>query len=227
MVESLLIYGVASLAAGAARNLTDLDDDYGLSHIAGHAAFEAVAGGVKRLRERFEQFTPDRNHDLMQALERGYLQALLHLVLPWAESLGINPRELLRTGRVPRWAIDAWETLSGGRPESLMGMAAAPDVRKLVDEILERLGEEPEVSDATREELEQAFDTRVEECAAGAAARRRCRCRYPGGAHSPNAGGHRRVLERGASGEPGGARRRAGIRIFPELLLYFPGYCRK
>ena len=67
MVESLLIYGAASLAASAAESGLGLEDDYGLSHVAGHAFHDAVAGGVKKLRETFRAHRPDRNHDLIEA----------------------------------------------------------------------------------------------------------------------------------------------------------------
>jgi hypothetical protein len=83
MVEPLLIYGVATLASAGARSLLGLEDDYGLSHVAGHAFHEAVVEGAKKLREQFTAHKPERNHDLMEALQRAYLQTQLQLVLPW------------------------------------------------------------------------------------------------------------------------------------------------
>jgi hypothetical protein len=45
MVEPLLIYGVATLASAGARSVLGLEDDYGLSNVAGHAFHEAVVEG--------------------------------------------------------------------------------------------------------------------------------------------------------------------------------------
>src|SRR5712692_6916814 len=103
MVEPLLIYGVASLASSAAKNLLGLEDDYGFGHVAGHAFHGAVIDGVKKLRETFTAHRPDRNHDLMEALQRAYLQTPLHLVLPWAETQGVQARPLLKSAKAPQW----------------------------------------------------------------------------------------------------------------------------
>jgi hypothetical protein len=83
VVEPLLIYGVASLASRAAKSLLHLEDDYGLSHVAGHGLHEAVVDGVNKLRETFTIHTPERNHDLMEALQRslGWRDQEDHIVI--------------------------------------------------------------------------------------------------------------------------------------------------
>jgi hypothetical protein len=83
MVESLLIYGVATLASAGARRLLGLEKDGVPSRFVEHAFGEAVAEGAKKLREQFTALKPQRNHDLMEALQRAYLQTQLQLVLPW------------------------------------------------------------------------------------------------------------------------------------------------
>jgi hypothetical protein len=75
------------------------------SHVVEHAFGEAVAEGAKKLREQFTALKPERNHDLMEALQRAYLQSQLQLVLPSAESQGVEARAVLKAARVPDWAM--------------------------------------------------------------------------------------------------------------------------
>jgi hypothetical protein len=82
----------------------------------------------------------------MEALQRAYLQTQLQLVLPWAESQGVEPRAVLKAAKVPDWAMHAWENFAI-KPLGLGAAAAQENVRKLVDRILQglRAPEPPEL----------------------------------------------------------------------------------
>ncbi|HEY6341771.1 MAG TPA: tetratricopeptide repeat protein [Bryobacteraceae bacterium] len=156
MVESLLIYGVTTLASTGARRLLGLEKDGVPSRLVEHAFGEAVAEGAKRLRQQFTALKPERNHDLMEALQRAYLQTQLHLVLPWAERQGVEPRTVLKAAKVPDWAMHAWENLAG-KPLGLGAAAAQENARKLVDRVLQGL-RAPEPLEVPPGQLTAAFD---------------------------------------------------------------------
>lgn len=156
MVESLLIYGVTTLASAGARRVLSLKTDGLPSGLVEHAFGEAVAESAKKLREQLTALKPQRNHELMEALQRAYLQTQLQLLLPWAESQGVEARAVLKVARLPDWAMQAWENL-GGKPLALEAAAAQENVRKLVDRVLQGL-RAPELPEVPPEQLTAAFN---------------------------------------------------------------------